>query len=74
METVRLLEEHEFPPQPQKYFEGTKVWFNTDYVPKMSRLLSYIPEMVSTHGLGELTRCQKEMIAVTVSAINACAY
>lgn len=82
METVRLLEEHEFPPQLQKYFEGIKVWFNIDYIPKMSRVLSYAPEMASTHGRcsrrsmvdGELKRCQKEMIAVTVSTINACAY
>ena len=37
METVRLLEEHEFPEEMQKYFEGTKSWFGIDYIPKMSR-------------------------------------
>jgi hypothetical protein len=79
METVRLLEEHEFPSELQKYFEGTKTWFNINYLPKMTRVLSYQPEMSSTHGRcsrramgdGVLKRHQKEMIAVTVSAINA---
>ena len=82
METVRLLEEHEFPPGLQKYFEGTKSWFNIDYIPKMTKVLSYQPEMSRTHGRcsrramvdGVLKRCQKEMIAVAVSAINACEY
>lgn len=82
METVRLLEEHEFPEEMRRYFEGTKTWFGIDYVPKMSKVLSYRTEMASTHGRcarrsmtdGQLKRRQKEMIAVAVSAINACAY
>ncbi|RMF89738.1 MAG: hypothetical protein D6736_07915 [Nitrospinota bacterium] len=82
METVRILEEHEFPPEIQRHFEGTKTWFNVDFIPKMSRVLSFQPEMSHTHGRcsrramadGVLKRCQKEMIAVTVSAINSCAY
>ncbi len=82
METVRLLDDHEFPPELQRYIEGTKAWFNIDYVPKMSRVLMYNPEMSRTHGRcsrramvdGEFTRAQKEMIAVAVSAINACDY
>ncbi len=82
METVRLLEEHEFPPELQKYFEGIKTWFNINYVPKMTRVLSYQSGMSDTHGRcsrramtdGVLKRHQKEMIAVTVSAINACDY
>ena len=82
METVRLLEEHEFPEELQKYFQGTKEWFGIDYIPKMSKVISYAPEFASTHGRcsrramvdGELTCGQKEMIAVAVSAINACDY
>ncbi|HIN06739.1 MAG TPA: hypothetical protein EYM65_10995 [Dehalococcoidia bacterium] len=82
METVRLLEEHEFPQELQKYFEGTKTWFGIDYLPKMSKVISYAPEFASTHGRcsrramvdGDLTRAQKEMIAVAVSAVNACEY
>jgi alkylhydroperoxidase family enzyme len=82
METVRILDEHEFPPDQQKYFEGTKTWFNIDFIPKMSRVLSYQPEISHTHGRcsrramvdGVLARRQKEMIAVAVSAINACDY
>jgi hypothetical protein len=82
METVRLLEEHEFPPEMQRYFEGTKSWFNIDHIPKMSKVLGYRTEMTQTHGRctrrsmvdGVLKRCQKEMIAVAVSAINACSY
>jgi alkylhydroperoxidase/carboxymuconolactone decarboxylase family protein YurZ len=82
METVRLLKEHEFPAEQQKYFEATKAWFNIDYLPKMSKVLSYQPEMSHTHGRcsrramvdSVLQRRQKEMIAVAVSAINACDY
>ena len=82
METVRLLDEQEFPEELQKYFEGTKSWFGIDYLPKMSKVISYEPEFASTHGRcsrrsmtdGELQRKQKEMIAVAVSAINACEY
>ena len=50
METVLLLEEHEFPQELQKYFEGTKTWFGIDYLPKMSKVISYAPEFASTHG------------------------
>ena len=82
METVRLLDEHEFPEELQRYFEGTKAWFGIDYLPKMSKVLSYEPEISRTHGRcsrramtdGVLKRKQKEMIAVAVSAINACDY
>ena len=52
------------------------------YLPKMSKVISYVPEFASTHGRcsrramvdGDLTRAQKEMIAVVVSAVNACEY
>ena len=82
METVRLLDEHEFPAELGKYFEATKASFGIDYVPKMTRVLAYDPEMSQTHGRcsrrtmpdGVLKRRQKEMIAVAVSAINACDY
>ncbi|GIX48072.1 MAG: hypothetical protein KatS3mg131_2283 [Candidatus Tectimicrobiota bacterium] len=82
METVRLLADHEFPPELQRYLEGTKAWFNIDYIPKMTRVLAYQPEMSRTHGRcsrramsdGVLSRAQKEMLAVAVSAINACDY
>ncbi len=82
METVRLLDEHEFPDELKPYFDGTKAWFGIDYIPKMSKVLCYQPEMSRTHGRcsrrtlvdGALKRRQKEMIAVAVSAINACDY
>ncbi len=82
MALVRLLDEHEFPEEFQKYFEGTKTWFGIDYVPKMSKVLAYDPVIAQTHGRcsrrsmtdGVLKRKQKEMIAVAVSAINACSY
>jgi hypothetical protein len=82
METVRLLADHELPPELHKYVEGTKAWFNIDYLPKMSKVLMYRPEMSRTHGRcsrramvdGVLERRQKEMLAVAVSAMNACDY
>jgi hypothetical protein len=82
METVRSLEEQEFPEEMRRYFQGTKTWFGIDYVPKTRKVLSCRTEMASTHGRcsrrsitdGQFKRRQKEMIAVAVSAINACSY
>lgn len=82
METVRIPPPEEFPPEVQKAFEGMKAWFRIDFVPKMSRVTRVIPEVGIGLGRatkrampdGALSRAQKEMIAVAVSAINVCEY
>ena len=76
------MEEHGFPQELPKYFGGTKTWLDIRYLPKMSKVISYAPEFASTHGHcsrrsmvdGDLTRAQKELIAVVISAVNACEY
>ena len=54
METVRILDEKEFPPKMQRVFQGTREWFKIDYVPKMSRVIAWSPEF--QWGFGRATR------------------
>ncbi len=82
METVRIKDAGEFPPEMQRVFEGIKRWFGLDFVPKMNRVLAYDPAFWAGFGRcgkramadGALRRELKEMIAVAVSTINACEY
>ncbi len=82
METVRIKDEAEFPPDIQKMFAGAKRWFGLDFVPKMNRVTAYDPGFWAGFGRcgkramadGALPRDLKELIAVGVSAINACEY
>lgn len=82
METVRVKDADEFPPEMQRLFQGVKRWFGLDFVPKMNRVLAYDADFWAGFGRcgkramadGALRRELKEMIAVAVSAINACEY
>lgn len=82
MEIVRIAAAHELAPEDHPFLEATKSWFKIDFVPKMSRVLLSLPEFGRPYGRasrramtdGALSRAQKEMIAATVSAINACEY
>lgn len=82
MEIVPIREAHELAPEDQRFCEATRQWFGIDFVPKMSRVLLTLPEFGRPYGRasrramtdGALTRAQKELIATTVSAINACEY
>lgn len=82
METVRIKEAGEFPPEMQRVFDGVKRWFGLDFVPKMNRVTAYDPGFWAGFGRcgkramadGALGRDLKEMIAVAVSSINACDY
>ncbi|MGH7319769.1 MAG: carboxymuconolactone decarboxylase family protein [Candidatus Rokuibacteriota bacterium] len=82
METVRIRPPGEFPPEMQRMFEGVKRWFALDFVPKMNLVTAYDPAFWAGFGRcgkramadGALPRDLKEMIAVGVSAINACDY
>lgn len=82
METVRVPESHEFPPEDQRFLEASKAWFRIDFVPKMGRVLRVVPEFGRAYSRasrramsdGALSRAQKELIASIVSAINVCEY
>lgn len=82
METVRIRPPEEFPAEMHKVFEATKRWFGIDFVPKMNLVTAYDPEFWAGFGRcgkramadGALPRALKEMIAVGVSAVNACEY
>lgn len=82
METVRIKEAGEFPPEMHRLFEGVKRWFGLDFVPKMNLVTAYDPQFWAGFGrCGKramadrvLPRELKEMIAVGVSSINSCEY
>ncbi len=44
MDTVRILQEGEFPPEMRRVFQGTREWFKTDSMPTMSRVIAWSPE------------------------------
>jgi hypothetical protein len=84
MPTVRLRAAAEYPPAAQKLFELSSSWFNYDFAepPAMSRVMAWDIEFGGPHGRamkramapGEFTRGEKEMVAASVSGINACEY
>lgn len=82
METVRIRDAHDFPPETRRMFEGVKRWFGLDFVPKMNLVTAYDPKFWAGFGRcgkramadGALPRDLKEMIAVGVSSINSCHY
>lgn len=82
MEIVGIPESAALAPEDQKFCEAAKAWFKIDFVPKMSRVLLTVPEFGRPYGRasrramtdGALSRGQKELIAATVSAVNACEY
>jgi hypothetical protein len=84
MPTVRLRGADEYPDKARALFELSKSWFNYDFPqpPAMSRVMAWDPEFGGSHGRamkrammpGEFTRAEKEMVAVAVSGVNACAY
>ena len=73
METVRILEEQEFPPEMPRVVQGTREWIKIDDVPKMSRVIAWSAQFQWGFGRatrrvmsdGELKRWQKEMPAGT---------
>jgi alkylhydroperoxidase/carboxymuconolactone decarboxylase family protein YurZ len=82
METVRISPAEEFPPDMQRMFEGVKRWFGMPFVPKMNLVTAWDPHFWAGFGRcgkramadGALPRDLKEMIAVAISAVNACDY
>jgi alkylhydroperoxidase/carboxymuconolactone decarboxylase family protein YurZ len=82
METVRIPEAAEFPPEMQRTFEGVRRWFGLDFVPKMNRVTARDPGFWAGFGRcgkramadGALPRGLKELVAVAVSAVNVCDY
>ena len=81
MTWIRTIDEAEATGTVAKFYEGSKrSWGGVDNIIKSVSLNSTVLRTLMTfyngvmHGDGELTLAQKEMIAVTVSAINECHY
>jgi hypothetical protein len=80
--TVRLMSPDEGNDYQKRHFEGIKKWFNIDFVDQMTLAQSMHPRYQIPHQRfmkqlmpdAALPRATKEMIAVAVSATNACDY
>lgn len=81
MTWIRTIDESEATGTVAKFYEGSKrSWGGVDNIIKSVSLNPNALRALMTfyngvmHGDGELTLGQKEMIAVTVSALNECEY
>ncbi|RMG49299.1 MAG: hypothetical protein D6723_14110 [Acidobacteria bacterium] len=82
MSTVRLISEQEATGAVKAYFEAVKKRYGMDWVPNLSRAIAYRMDCNAPRSRayariiapGALSRALKEMIAVAVSAVNACDY
>ena len=81
MTWIRTIDESEATGTVAKFYEGSKrSWGGVDNIIKSVSLNTNALRALMTfyngvmHGDGELTLGQKEMIAVTVSALNECEY
>ena len=81
MTWIRTIDEDEATGTVAKFYEGSmRSWGGVDNILKSVSLNPSALRALMTfyngvmHGEGELTLGQKEMIAVTVSAINECHY
>jgi len=81
MAWIRIIDESEAEGELKKSYDKlTEPWGGVDNILKIHSLnprsLTGHFELYKTvmHGPSELTRTQREMIAVTVSAINHCVY
>ena len=81
MTWIRTVDEAEATGIVKKYYDGSRrSWGGVDNIIKAHSLNPTALRALMTfyngvmHGDGELSLAQREMIAVTVSAINECEY
>lgn len=82
MATVRLISEEEATGAIREYFASIKARYNMSWVPNLARAMAYRMDLAAPRSRayarilvpGKISRAMKEMIAVAVSAVNACDY
>jgi uncharacterized peroxidase-related enzyme len=83
MAAVRLVPEDEATGKVRTIYDEIKVQLEIDFVPNLYRAMAANPDYLEANwnkvkaimlGSGKLDRTTKEVIAVAVSAVNACAY
>jgi alkylhydroperoxidase family enzyme len=83
MASVRLIPEEEATGKVKTLYEEIKSELGIDFVPNLYRAMASNPDYLEANwrrvkaimvAPGRLDRLTKEIIAVAVSAVNACAY
>ena len=83
MPSVRLITEEEATGKVKTIYDEIKAELGIDFVPNLYRAMAPNPDYLEANwrkvravmlGGGQLDRMTKEIIAVAVSAVNACGY
>ena len=83
MASVRLIAEEEATGKVKALYEEIKSELGIDFVPNLYRAMASNPDYLEANwrkvkaimfASGKLDRLTKEIIAVAVSAVNACPY
>ncbi len=83
MASVRLIAEDEATGKVKALYEEIKSELGIDFVPNLYRAMALNPDYLEANwrkvkaimfASGKLDRLTKEIIAVAVSAVNACRY
>ncbi len=83
MASVRLIAEEEATGKVKALYEEIKSELGIDFVPNLYRAMASNPDYLEANwrkvkaimfASGKLDRLTKEIIAVAVSAVNACRY
>lgn len=83
MASVRLIPEEEATGKVKMIYDEIKAQLGIDFVPNLYRAMAPNPDYLEANwrkvkavmlGTGRLDRMTKEIIAVSVSAVNTCGY
>ena len=83
MAAIRLISEEEASGKVKALYEEIKAEHGIDFVPNLYRAMASNPDYLEANwrrvraimsAPGKLDRLTKEIIAVAVSAVNACGY
>jgi alkylhydroperoxidase family enzyme len=83
MASIRLIGEEEATGKVKALYEDIKAQHGIDFVPNLYKAMASNPDYLEANWLrvkaimaneGKLDRLTKEIIAVAVSAVNACGY
>lgn len=83
MSTIRMISEEEAVGRVEEIYDEIRARLGIDFVPNLYRVMAQKPEYLEANwnkvkavmvAEGKLDRLTKEVIAVAVSAVNACDY
>lgn len=82
MASIKMISEEEATGKVKEIYDDIQSQLGTDFVPNLYKVMACKPELLEANWSrsqmvmkpGKLDRLTKEIIAVAVSAVNACDY